>query len=86
MVSKCSTPSFQRLRRYSIISFARGTSFGSTTSLDRVSPMDDDTHSSGHTQNTLLYERIVSRLVSIMLEKFIFGKIYRECSNTLPVN
>ena len=30
--------------------------------------------------------RIVSRLVFTMLEKFIFGNIFRECSNTLPVN
>ena len=28
----------------------------------------------------------MSRLAFTMLEKFIFGKIYRECSNTLPLN
>ena len=84
MVSKCITPSFQCLRRYSIISFARGTSFGSTISLDRVSPMDHDTHSSRHTKNTLSYE--AHSIPPTMLEKFIFGKIYRKCSNTLLVN
>jgi hypothetical protein len=50
--------------------------------------MDHDTHSSGHTKNTFSYEarRILAPLVFTMLEKFIFGKIFRECSNTLLVN
>jgi hypothetical protein len=68
MVSKCITPSFQCLRRYSIISFARGTSFGSTISLDRVSPID---HAPIHLDTPKTRSRtkpVVSRLVFTMLE------------------
>ena len=41
---------FQILRLRFKISFTRGTSFRSTTFLDRVSPMDHGTNSSGHTR------------------------------------